>query len=349
LQSTRYHLAKQARESFAKPDTFADGIPLLLKAMAKKDEIDQYIQWMMKYGGFYWQNFGSWRIVYNLGIGGDDSPDAYVAQCQMLASQGLSDQIFVGIKAVGDKPVTTNDVTTITDQVLTRAFAKLEAGNARKMALQQIGPNARKIMVCNRTPAPKLDGKLDDPCWKNVPVYGGFFKLKSAEPADFPTEFQMVHDGETLYVAVRCFQSTDVLLTWTQGHDDQIWKEDGIEFLLNKPSDTSTNQRHQLCINTKGVFFDFFAGSAKWNGTTQIAITLEPDCYIMEFSVPLKEINIDPARDRYLRVNLVRNVFGRKELGKQDKDQAAKEISNWFYTALSNIDPMSRGWLIFNP
>src|SRR5262249_39215539 len=50
---------------------------------------------------------------------------------------------------------------------------------------------------------PYLDGKLDDVCWQAAPVarLGG---AGGAEPKDHPTEVRVRHDGEFLYLAVRC-------------------------------------------------------------------------------------------------------------------------------------------------
>jgi hypothetical protein len=61
-------------------------------------------------------------------------------------------------------------------------------------------------------------------------------------------------------------------------------------------------------------------------------------------SLPLAQIDIDPAKERFIRFNMVRNVYARKQLGLGD----AKETSAWFLSD-DNPNPNSRGWMVFNP
>jgi len=51
--------------------------------------------------------------------------------------------------------------------------------------------------------------------------------------------------------------------------------------------------------------------------------------------VPLDELGVDPAGDRMLPVNFVRNV--------QIKPG---EISSWFVSIKAHADALSRGWIV---
>jgi hypothetical protein len=135
-----------------------------------------------------------------------------------------------------------------------------------------------------------------------------------------------------------------VLLAWTRERDGRVWREDGIEVLLNRPSDTTPEQRMQAIVSTSGNIFDYYDGKATWDGDIEVKTLLKPDSYVIEMSLPVKDVGMDPAKERFLRINFVRNVYARKEM----QGGEPKEISNWYLTPFSNLDPKARGWLVFN-
>ena len=77
---------------------------------------------------------------------------------------------------------------------------------------------------------------------------------------------------------------------------------------------------------------------ASWDGDIRTAVLRIPgQGWKIEFSVPLAQIGFDPARDRFLKMNFVRNVVGQREY---------LEVANWFPTSSGNWALESRGWLI---
>jgi hypothetical protein len=75
-----------------------------------------------------------------------------------------------------------------------------------------------------------------------------------------------------------------------------------------------------------------------------VGTAISPDHYVLEVSIPLKDIGLTPAQHRFVRANLVRNVYNRKQLGVGE----ALETSVWSATAAGNVDPQAAGWLIFS-
>ena len=56
---------------------------------------------------------------------------------------------------------------------------------------------------------PVLDGKLDDPCWKGLPVIKDFRQRRPNEgmPETEKTEVRLCRDAHVLFIGVRCFDS----------------------------------------------------------------------------------------------------------------------------------------------
>ena len=171
--------------------------------------------------------------------------------------------------------------------------------------------------------------------------YSGFFVLQKGTPATFKTEFRLAHDGQKLYVAAHCFQKSDQFFVISSGRDGRVWSDDSVEFLLNKPQTKGPKDYFQVILNTENPpnLFDMLNGDWNWNCGVEAASQRQPsEGWTIEFAVPLKEIAMDPARDRFLKMNMVRNVMARAN--------EYAEISNWFPTYYANGDLESRGWLV---
>lgn len=60
------------------------------------------------------------------------------------------------------------------------------------------------IKASRTAKAPKIDGKLDDGCWKNAEVFSNFtqgYPNPGASPT-FKTEVKVVFDKKTIYIGV---------------------------------------------------------------------------------------------------------------------------------------------------
>ena len=333
----QYHHGKKALELLARPAGLSAGMAEMVRALAHVREI---------------------QSIYRFGLSGDrycvaspfdtKMPNAGIFEKPMRArialAGALSRQL---VDALGTDAKEVYSALSVGRQVratFRKALSDVTDRGSRDFAASRVLPLVGKVAICNRTAAPALDGKLDDACWGASAVYAGFVKGDFVKPSDYSTEVRVVHDGTRMYVGFLCRQDTSKLLTWTRNRDGRVWREGGVEFHVNKATDTKATQRFQAIFNTRGNIFDYYAGSAKWNADIRVATQVHPDHYVIEFSVPLRAIDIDPAKTRFVRVNFMRNVYAREKLGGGNP----KEVSAWYPTAAGNLDPQARGWLVFN-
>ena len=327
----QYHYAKDALPLLQKPETLPQGMPLLAKALSKDLDVEQYYAWVLRNDAF------CVREPERRMFGG-------VTLARSAAAKTLSDQVIAELRGFGKKAISPAALESIVSQRLGQAMAGIKSAEHRDVAKVAIEPYARKIMLCNRGPAPKVDGKLDDPCWRDSVAYSGFTAAGKGVSSENITEVRLAHDGKRLYLGYTCYQDTELIVAWTKERDGRLWREDGIEFLLNRPTDTVKTQNFQIIANTRGNIYDSLKGDVKWDGDIKVAADVQPEFYTIEVSVPLKEIGIDPVKDRFLRVNFVRNFYGKV----RGKIGAPTEVSTWNLTPFGNLDPRARGWLVFN-
>ncbi len=105
---------------------------------------------------------------------------------------------------------------------------------------------------------PKLDGRLDDACWKKACVVDSFGLLGGQAAKKRPTAktvAYLTYDSDALYVAYRCEEPlADKLIITTKEHDGPTWKDDGVELFFNPSGD---RKRYcQIAINAAGVIMD---------------------------------------------------------------------------------------------
>ena len=124
------------------------------------------------------------------------------------------------------------------------------------------------------TGAPRLDGKLNDPAWKNVKPFSPFLIAGTLTPvaAPFQTEVKAVYRGRFLYFGIKCHDpSAPKLKALAKRHDGPVWQDDAIEIFIN-PEDKGY---YQLLVSHTGVRADL--GYSATRGGGKIGWNAEPD------------------------------------------------------------------------
>ena len=244
-------------------------------------------------------------------------------------------------KAAGQAMVETGDLSPAAfDGALKKAFAGLlpqDAGPEMAQAVASVREYAGKACFApEAVDAPVIDGDLGDAVWAKAPECTGFYAYGGGVPSLYKTSFRMAWKGDRLYCAVECFQEMKGPKAGGSVRDSNVWLDDAIEVFLNRPDAAEAKDYAQVIVNVKGVIFDQWRSDPKWNGDIAVATKAQPDRWTLEMSIPLKEIGMDPAQTRALRLNVVRDIFGQGNL---------TQINPWFPTVFGHGDLNLRGWV----
>ena len=156
--------------------------------------------------------------------------------------------------------------------------------------------------------APKIDGRLDDPCWDG----------REALPFGVGTVRDRIflrHDATHLYLAFRAPPSRDRAgsakpwKTATQGADAQVWLDDACELFL---SDAKRKAYVQLGVSASGARYDGCCTypkdrrdvGAKWTGAWQSAAAAGADGLVIEMAVPWTTLAAAGVSREQLRINI---------------------------------------------
>ena len=190
--------------------------------------------------------------------------------------------------------------------------------------------------------APKLDGRLDDPCWQVLPKTSTFYKFLVMTPTPTPlkTVFQLGYDDKGVYLGVRMYEKdmSKIRATITQRKDTSLWTDDSAEIYFDS-SATSISFR-KFIVNALGTRDELYqmdpanVDSAWCRDGWQAFAAREADSWTIEAFFPWADLG-QSARDGDLwRFAICRFSWS--------SDQLASSAVGAAYSA-----PERYGWLLF--
>lgn len=193
----------------------------------------------------------------------------------------------------------------------------------RKTEAAKLEPLKSKI-VFKTSASPKLDGALDDDCWKNLkPIKDFIWRNEKSEKV--PSEVKICFDEKNIYFGAKQTLDTSRLLQEHSTRDMNVWMDDCFEIFLNLENDETTQRQFIVnSLNVKqdlGVWFDQvkddFALHRQWNGKWKSAVKMEKDFWSVEVAIPFSDLG--------------KNASGKRLMGLQlaFENHSVKNIASW--------------------
>nr|HID59189.1 hypothetical protein [Desulfobacterales bacterium] len=179
---------------------------------------------------------------------------------------------------------------------------------------------------------PKIDGELDDPCWKLAVPTSGFIQMAPEEGklATEQTRIRVLYDEDNLYFGIECLDSRpQKIVSRLVPRDSNFWPGDLVSIVLD------TFHDHQTCyvfqVNPRGVQRDLrFSedggrGDSAWDGLWWSAAEITDRGWTVEVAIPFKSLGFSRENEQIWGVN-VQRFQGSKQ-----------EDSNWSFIRRSDI------------
>jgi hypothetical protein len=154
---------------------------------------------------------------------------------------------------------------------------------------------ARTAQATRAAKAPLLDGRDDDPIWReaqSITAFRQFDPVEDGEPP-LPTEAKVAYDDRYLYVFVRAFDPHPDSIrsylsrrdTWTTS--DRIW------VMIDSYHDRRTG--NEFGVNPAGVKFDMSIDNdgnedSSWDGVWDVATRIDDKGWTAEYRIPLSQL-----------------------------------------------------------
>lgn len=165
---------------------------------------------------------------------------------------------------------------------------------------------------------PVIDGRLEDPVWRDVPQEGPLIQV-TPDTGDEPTEetlFKICYDDENLYIGILCLDSEpDAVLAREMALDGNLGADDYVEILI----DTFLDRRngYYFRVNPLGARNDALITNnstfnESWDGIWTARGHRDDQGYSVEIAIPFRSISFNPQSSSW-GFNLGRNIKRRFE------------------------------------
>jgi hypothetical protein len=136
---------------------------------------------------------------------------------------------------------------------------------------------------------PKIDGVLDDPCWKDAPKATGFTDKLTGEPAPDETIAYILYDEENIYVGFYCYDSQPDKIVARETKRDGNFKNDDVVAFDIDPFHTH-QYRSFFVVNAIGAQLSQIAGGratkTEWKGDWKAAASRTKNGWSIEMAIP---------------------------------------------------------------
>lgn len=153
--------------------------------------------------------------------------------------------------------------------------------------------------VCPRAAGPvTLDGKLDEPAWRDAAAIGPFPKIGARlMPERDLTRVKLLYDETALILAVTCAAPAAGDLRRGARDDGGIWRQDHVEVFLN-PRPEWKGYYH-LVVDRAGTLLDALhdpddrsKATLAWNGEWQAAVAPTAEGWAAEIRIPFAALGV---------------------------------------------------------
>jgi len=179
---------------------------------------------------------------------------------------------------------------------------------------------ARKSIRAIRISKPlKIDGKLDEPFWKTLPVAGDFVEYSPRNGSRPPskTEVRFAYDDMALYVGAIMYDA----------HPDSIFKQLGQRDMLDQlandylsvdilPYNDEMNM-YEFKVNPAGVQNDckysVVSQDITWDAVWESAVSINDSSWVLEIKLPFSALRFPKIENQVWGINMWRNYYRKQE------------------------------------
>jgi hypothetical protein len=171
------------------------------------------------------------------------------------------------------------------------------------------GQNKTKNLHVGRaTSAPKVDGRLEDACWKEIEPVSKFFQFDPVNGVEASEETLVwaTYDGKYIYFAF-LMKDSEPDKIWAELTPRNLYEDnDSITLMLDTYNDKRTSI--QFTVNPRGVQKN--SVETIWKS----GATIREDGWSAELAIPFKSLRFSPQKEQVWGVNFQRYIARLKEI-----------------------------------
>ncbi len=220
-------------------------------------------------------------------------------------------------------------------------------------AQQQQVLDTKKTIVATRIDVPpKIDGKLDDSIWKDLPVYGDFFMLEpnntGNERDTHKTEVKMAYDDKAVYFAVSLFDSEPerILKQFSQRDNIRV-QADNFFISINTLNDGINDTN--FYVTSAGTIADARSENGRedfnFNVVFKCNISYDDKGWYAEYRIPYNALRFPETEIQDWSINFFRRIVHLNEQyswNHVNRQVGSRSLYNGIVSGVKNINPPLR-------
>ena len=159
--------------------------------------------------------------------------------------------------------------------------------------------------------APVIDGRLDDPAWKNA-AKAPEFMIPDNIPGTYKTpkektDAYLCYDDKALYVGIKCYDSNiDKLRANAKENTPAVAGDDCIEFFIDTNNDKKTFYR--FVVNALGYNFESKGSNdIAWSRDWHVKTAKDKKSWTVEIAIPLSSLDLSSVISDVWAMNIGRS------------------------------------------
>ncbi len=140
-----------------------------------------------------------------------------------------------------------------------------------------------------------LDGRFDEPVWRDAPVIGEFVQRQPAEGAEPTerTEARLAYDDTALYVAIQAFDRQPAGIVGMLTRRDERSPSDWVKVAIDSFHDRRS--AYEFAVNPAGVkadvyYFNDGDDDASWDAVWDVQVARDAQGWRAEFKIPFSQL-----------------------------------------------------------
>lgn len=172
---------------------------------------------------------------------------------------------------------------------------------------------ATSAMATRATTPPVLDGKTDDPAWRDAQVIDQFlqYQPKKGIETRFKTEVRVTYDDKYIYVLGRMYDPAPDSIVSLLSRRDVRTASEQLKIMIDSYHDRRTG--FEFCVNPAGVKRDYYVyddnnEDPTWDGVWDVATRIDSVGWVAEFRIPFSQLRFGKSADHTFGFMVVRDV-----------------------------------------
>jgi hypothetical protein len=178
-----------------------------------------------------------------------------------------------------------------------------------------VSPRASERMAAaaRATTPPVLDGRDNDPAWREAQVIDKFLEYEPNEGAEtrFRTEVRVLYDDKYLYILGRMYDPRPDSIVALLSRRDVRTQSEQLKLVIDSYHDKRT--AYQFITNPVGVKRDFYVSNDQnedpsWDAVWDVATRIDSLGWVAEFRIPFSQLRFANASEHTFGLLVVRDI-----------------------------------------